>query len=207
QCDSGRLRLTTCSGSGTLKRASRGWRRSSFKSPRLNRIGRNQKERGRNDTCGQKLVRDQQRSFTADIRRRRFSARAGASGGQLAGKKVTIIILTWNGLAYTKRCHETLRRRTTFPDYEVVEVYNGSTDGTVEYLRSLPWLRLLEKGRKLGFAKGNNRALEECGGDCDYVLLNNDTEIIQTEWLSRLQATAYGAPKVGIVGARLRRPD
>jgi len=152
-------------------------------------------------------VRDQQRSFTADIRRRRFSARAGASGGQLAGKKVTIIILTWNGLAYTKRCLETLRRRTTFPDYEVVVVDNGSTDGTVEYLRSLPWLRLLENGRNLGFAKGNNRALEECGDDCDFVLLNNDTEIIQTEWLSRLQATAYGAPQIGIVGARLRRRD
>ena len=53
------------------------------------------------------------------------------------GKKVTIIILTWNGLAYTKRCLETLRERTTFPDYEVVVVDNGSTDGTVEYLRSL----------------------------------------------------------------------
>ena len=125
----------------------------------------------------------------------------------MGGKKVTIIILTWNGLAYTKRCLETLRGRTAFPDYEVVVVDNGSTDGTVEYLRSLFWLRLFENGRNLGFVGGNNRALAECGGDSDFVLLNNDTEIIQPEWLSRLQATAYGAPKVGIVGARLRRPD
>jgi GT2 family glycosyltransferase len=127
--------------------------------------------------------------------------------GKSDGKKVTIIILTWNGLAYTKRCLETLREQTVFPDYEVVVVDNGSTDGTVEYLRSLPWLRLFENSENLGFVRGNNRALAECGGDSDFVLLNNDTEIIQPEWLSRLQATAYSAPEVGIVGARLRRPD
>jgi GT2 family glycosyltransferase len=125
----------------------------------------------------------------------------------LGGKKITIIILTWNGLAYTKRCLETLRGRTAFPDCEVVVVDNGSTDGTVEYLRSLSWLRLFENSSNLGFVRGNNRALAECGGDSDFVLLNNDTEIIQPEWLSRLQATAYSAPEVGIVGARLRRPD
>lgn len=125
----------------------------------------------------------------------------------MGGKKVTIIILTWNGLAYTQRCLETLRGRTAFPDYEVVVVDNGSTDGTVEYLMSLPWLRLFENGNNLGFVRGNNRALKECGGDSDFVLLNNDTEIIQPEWLSCLQATAYAAPEVGIVGARLRRPE
>ena len=125
----------------------------------------------------------------------------------MAGKKVTIIILTWNGLAYTKRCLETLRERTVFPDYEIVVVDNGSTDGTVEYLRALPWLRVCENPENLGFVRGNNRALAECSGDSDFVLLNNDTEIIQPEWLSRLQATAYSAPEVGVVGARLRRPD
>jgi GT2 family glycosyltransferase len=70
---------------------------------------------------------NQHRSLAADTG-------VGASGGRLEGKKVTIIILTWNGLAYTKRRLETLRARTAFPDYEVVIVDNGSTDGTVEYL-------------------------------------------------------------------------
>lgn len=123
------------------------------------------------------------------------------------GKKTTIIILTWNGLAYTKRCLETLRERTLFPDYEVVVVDNGSTDGTVEYLRSQPWLRLIENGANLGFVKGNNRALAECDDDSDFLLLNNDTEIFQPDWLTRLQQSAYRAPDIGIVGARLRRPD
>lgn len=128
-------------------------------------------------------------------------------GGQLDQKKVTIIILTWNGLNFTKRCLQTLRELTVFPDYKVVVVDNGSTDGTVEFLRSLQWIRLIENSENLGFVKGNNRALEQCGADSDFVLLNNDTEIIQTDWLAQLQATAYSEPEVGIVGARLRRPD
>jgi GT2 family glycosyltransferase len=125
----------------------------------------------------------------------------------LSGKKVTIIILTWNGLAYTKRCLETLRGRTIFPNYEVVVVDNGSTDGTVEYLKTLPWLRLFVNSENVGFVRGNNRAMAECGADSDFLLLNNDTEIIQPDWLSRLQDTAYSTPEVGIVGARLRRPE
>lgn len=123
------------------------------------------------------------------------------------GKKVTIIILTWNGLAYTRRCLETLRARTPRPAYEVVVVDNGSTDGTLEYLKSLPWVRLIENGRNLGFVRGNNAALTRCEGDTDFLLLNNDTEIFQTDWLARLQECAYSSPEVGIVGARLRRPD
>jgi len=122
-------------------------------------------------------------------------------------KKVTIVILTWNGLKYTKRCLETLRGLTVFPKYEVVVVDNGSTDGTLEFLRSLQWLRLFENKENLGFVRGNNQALAVCKDDSDFVLLNNDTEIIQPDWLSRLQDTAYAAPEVGIVGARLRRPD
>src|SRR5207248_10481708 len=61
--------------------------------------------------------------------------------------------------------------------------------------------------RNLGFAKGNNRAIEQCDPDSDIILLNNDTEIVQADWISRLQEAAYSAPDVGIVGCRLVRPD
>jgi len=123
------------------------------------------------------------------------------------GKKVTIIILAWNGLSYTKRCLQTLREKTFFPRYEVIVGDNGSTDGTVNYLRSLPWLHVIENGSNLGFAKGNNCAIEASDKDSDIVLLNNDTEIIESPWLGRLQESAYRSADRGIVGARLRRPD
>src|SRR5678815_266788 len=121
-------------------------------------------------------------------------------------RKVTIIILTWNGLEYTKRCLETLRNKTEFQDYAVTVVDNGSTDGSVEYLRSIPWIRCIENSDNRGFTRANNQAIALCDDGSDVVLLNNDTEVIQDDWLTQLQRSAYKSPDIGIVGARLRQP-
>ena len=121
-------------------------------------------------------------------------------------RKVTIIILTWNGLEYTKRCLETLRNKTEFQNYAVMVVDNGSTDGSVEYLRSIPWIRCIENSDNRGFTRANNQAIALCDAGSDIVLLNNDTELIQDDWLTQLQRSAYKAPDIGIVGARLRLP-
>ncbi|MBA4191959.1 MAG: glycosyl transferase [Planctomycetaceae bacterium] len=122
-------------------------------------------------------------------------------------RKVVIIILTWNGLELTQRCLDTLKRNTTHPDYEVWVVDNASQDGTVEYLRAIPWIHLIENDRNLGFVRGNNQAIAACDSNADIVLLNNDMEIHQSDWLERLQQSAWSATDVGVVGCRLRRPD
>ena len=121
-------------------------------------------------------------------------------------RKVTIIILTWNGLEYTKRCLETLRNKTEFQNYAVMVVDNGSTDGSVEYLRSIPWIRCIENSDNRGFTRANNQAIALCDDGSDVVLLNNDTEVVQDDWLTQLQRSAYKSPDIGIVGARLRQP-
>ena len=120
---------------------------------------------------------------------------------------VTIVILTWNGLAYTRRCLESLRASTGRPDYRDVVVDNASTDGTVEYLQSQTWITLIRNSANLGFAKGNNIAIRKLDPGHDLVLLNNDTEIHQADWLSNLQTSAYKAEDIGIVGCRLVGPD
>jgi GT2 family glycosyltransferase/glycosyltransferase involved in cell wall biosynthesis len=122
-------------------------------------------------------------------------------------KPVTIVILTWNALRYTKRCLETLRANTLHTDYRVLVADNGSSDGTLEYLRGLPWITLISNEVNLGFAKANNRAIQTSLPSSDIVLLNNDTEIHQPDWLSRLQETAYRSEDTGIAGCRLKRPD
>ena len=120
---------------------------------------------------------------------------------------VGIVILTWNGLDYTQRCLKTLLE--TLKHYEpgkieVVVVDNASTDGTVEYLRSLrPRIKLIENPQNLGFSKANNLAIKALPKDFDVVLLNNDMELHQEDWLYRLQKCAYQAPDIGLVGCRL----
>ena len=116
---------------------------------------------------------------------------------------VTVIVLTWNGLEYTKRCLESLRRNTANPQFQILVADNGSTDGTLDYLKSLDPVETLENGSNLGFTKGNNLAIAHCDPASDVILLNNDTEILQPDWIERMQATAYGDAKIGVVGCRL----
>lgn len=116
-------------------------------------------------------------------------------------KPVSLIILTWNGLEVTRACVSSVLERTSHPDFEVIVVDNGSTDGTLEYLRGVAGIRLLENGENLGFVKGNNAGIRATGGDV--VLLNNDTEVIQEDWLERIQDTAYSSEDIGVVGCRL----
>jgi GT2 family glycosyltransferase len=122
-------------------------------------------------------------------------------------RRVCVIILAWNGLAYTQRCLETLRRLTRFPNYRVVVVDNNSTDGTPAWLAQQEDLTILRNEENVGFVRGNNQALRLLAPDEDAILLNNDTEIIQADWIERLQQTAYAVPTTGIVGCRLRHPS
>ena len=115
--------------------------------------------------------------------------------------EASVIVLTWNGLEVTRRCVESILGMTAHPDFEVMVVDNGSTDGTVEYLRGVAGIGLIENGQNLGFVGGNNAGIR--ASTRDVVLLNNDTEIIQADWLARMQELACSSADIGIVGCRL----
>lgn len=121
-------------------------------------------------------------------------------------RPVTVIVLTWNALDYTKRCLDTLRAATTYPACRLLVADNGSNDGTLEYLRDQDSITSLSNKSNLGFAKGNNLAIAQCDPNSDIILLNNDTEIQQRDWIERLQSTAYSSPDIGVVGCRLVNP-
>ncbi|UCC62304.1 MAG: glycosyltransferase [Anaerolineae bacterium] len=119
-------------------------------------------------------------------------------------RPVTIIILTWNGLRYTRECLTSLKDNTSLDkDCQVIVVDNGSTDGTVEFLGKLDWITLIKNGRNLGFVRGNNIGIRAAPAASDIVLLNNDMVISQSNWLEHTQAVAYSSPDVGLVGCRL----
>lgn len=116
-------------------------------------------------------------------------------------RPVTVIVLTWNGVEVTKDCLRTLLENTTHPDFEVLVVDNGSTDGTLEYLRNLEGIRVIENAENMGFVRGNNAGIEATA--TDVVLLNNDTEMIQPDWLEKMQELALSSEDIGLVGCRL----
>src|SRR5262249_39927341 len=102
--------------------------------------------------------------------------------------RATIIIITYNNLALTKLCIESILRNTEYLNYEVVVVDNKSTDGTPAYLQELAALqqnlRLILNDQNHGFARANNQGIQSATGDY-LVLLNNDT-VVSPGWLSRL---------------------
>lgn len=126
----------------------------------------------------------------------------------MMGPEVAIVILTWNGLDYTRACLESLRAHTPLgAGVRVIVVDNGSSDGTLPYLRSLDWITRIENLSNLGFARGVNQGIAAAPAGCDVLLLNNDVVIPQDGWLDELQRVAYSADDIGIVGCRLILPD
>lgn len=114
---------------------------------------------------------------------------------------VSIVILTWNQLHLTRECLASIERHT--PElHEVILVDNGSTDGTVPWLRETVRNRenhtLIENRENLGFSKGCNQGIEAARGS-HILLLNNDT-VVTPNWLGGLMECLHSAPDVGIVG-------
>ncbi len=122
-------------------------------------------------------------------------------------RPVSIVVLCWNHWELTERCLRSVLQNTDLSKAEVVVVDNGSEDETAERLRGIEGIRVITNEKNLGFVRGNNVGMQAVAADRDIVLLNNDVEVLQDDWLEKLLATATSAPDIGIVGCRLRMPD
>ncbi|HEV2264779.1 MAG TPA: glycosyltransferase [Stellaceae bacterium] len=128
---------------------------------------------------------------------------------------VSIIIPTRDRLHLLKECVETLLAKTRYANYEVIIIDNDSTARDArEYLDLIEArrdeiasrLRVIRHADAFNFSAMNNRAVhEEARGE--YIcLLNNDTAVIEPEWLDEMMMHAR-RPEVGVVGAKLHFPN
>jgi Predicted glycosyltransferases len=111
-----------------------------------------------------------------------------------------IIILTYNNLEYNKNCIESIRKYTETGTYELIVVDNNSTDGTREWLKTQPDLKLILNESNVGFPKGCNMGIALAAEDSDILLLNNDTVVTQN-WLENLRICLYSKENIGAAGA------
>lgn len=118
--------------------------------------------------------------------------------------KVTIIILNWNGKEDTIECLESLKN-INYPNYDILLVDNGSTDGSVEYFsKQYPTIEIIENRDNLGFAEGNNTAIRRVmERGTDYVLLLNNDTIVDPSFITELVNVAESNPKAGILGPKV----
>ena len=120
--------------------------------------------------------------------------------------KLSVIILCWNDLKVIGDCLQSIYAGTRLTDFEVIVSDNGSTDGSVEFVRErFPQVRLIENGRNLRFAKGNNVGIRSSTGD--YVLILNPDTIIDEGALDQIVKYADKHPEAGAVGCRVVNLD
>lgn len=94
--------------------------------------------------------------------------------------KCSVIILNWNGEKMLRQYLPSVIAHTPADDVEVVVADNGSTDGSVAWLKTQP-VRLILLDKNYGFAEGYNRAIAQV--ESKYVvLLNSDVEVTEG-WL------------------------
>jgi GT2 family glycosyltransferase/tetratricopeptide (TPR) repeat protein len=114
-------------------------------------------------------------------------------------KKVSIIILGFNQVEYTKKCIETIREHTK-QAYELILVDNGSHDGTEAFFRSVPGAKVIRNAENLGVSKGWNQGMRIATGE--YLLILNNDIIVGPGWLENMVRLAESDAAIGMVGPR-----
>lgn len=116
--------------------------------------------------------------------------------------KISIIVLCYNQLNYTKQCVESVLHTTAYPNYELILVDNASSDGTADYLQSVKQrsgqIKVVLNQTNRGFAGGNNDGIAVADGEY-LVLLNNDT-VVTRGWLTNMLKHFQNDSAVGLVG-------
>lgn len=122
----------------------------------------------------------------------------------MAGRApIAVVVVNYNTCEHLRRCLETVCREA--PE-EVIVADNGSTDGSVEMVRSaFPDVQLLVDPANPGYGTAANRAIARCRAP--YVLLlNSDTRLLPGT-LAALHAFLQTHPTAGLVGPRLIGED
>jgi GT2 family glycosyltransferase len=132
---------------------------------------------------------------------------------------VSIIILNWNGYEDTIQCLESILK-LEYDNYRIVVCDNDSADGSLDRIESWwkdkqtdlanpgnsnEYMTLIQTGKNLGFAGGNNIGIRHAllDRECKYVwILNNDT-IVEPNSLSALVSKCNLDSDIGICGSKL----
>ena len=153
----------------------------------------------------------------------RYRSRFAIQGEPL----VSILIPNKDLVETLKRCLDSIKEKTTYPNYEILIIENNSEEPeteayyrnliqeyngehVVEYTCEQPFasdalVRVLRYSGSFNYAAIHNFAVPYVKGEY-LVLLNNDTEVIAENWLEEMLGICQ-KPEVGAVGAKLYYPD
>ena len=112
---------------------------------------------------------------------------------------VSVIVVSFNALPWLERCLESVE------GHEAIVVDHGSSDGSVELVRShFPGVRVFAQENR-GMGAGNNLGMRIA--DARYFLLLNSDAWVQGDAIDALVSFADAHPDAAVVGPRLLNPD
>ena len=122
---------------------------------------------------------------------------------------VSIVIPNKDEKETLKKCLESIWKKTSYSNYEIILVENNSTTQEIrDYYKELDGkerVRVVYWDKEFNYSAINNFGISHAKGE--YILcLNNDITVISPDWMEELLANCQ-RPEVGIVGARLYYPD
>lgn len=117
----------------------------------------------------------------------------------MSNQKITIVIPNYNGLQFMEPCMEALKQQT-YQDFSLLVVDNGSTDGSVEWLKA-QGITSVFLPENTGFPSAVNVGIRRA--DTEYViLLNNDTEA-GPEYVAELLRAIEASPRIFSVSPKM----
>lgn len=126
-------------------------------------------------------------------------------------KKVAIIICTYNQQKLLEESLESLRKKTSYKNYKTF-VVDDSGKGEIgkDIEKRFRWVDVTINKINKGFSGANNvgikKAIKEYNPDY-ILLLNDDIEIIEENWLKKMVEAGDKEKKVGIMGCKILYPD
>ncbi len=116
--------------------------------------------------------------------------------------KISIVVVTYNNLDFTRACLASLDAHSQYEHMEIIVVDNASSDGTSAFLSE--WVtnghnrKLILNEDNRGFAAANNQGLVLATGEY-LVLLNNDT-YVTPGWLRTMARHLQRDKTIGLLG-------
>lgn len=123
-------------------------------------------------------------------------------GDNIMWPKVTLVIVNWNGERFLDRCLSAVLAQTVIPN-EVILVDNASSDASLDIVRCYPSVRVLAQNQNLGFARGNNLAIEAAAAESEWIALLNPDAFPDPHWLEALLSAARDHPVFDVFGSKL----
>ena len=126
--------------------------------------------------------------------------------------KLTVQLVTWNGVKYIPYLFDSLRKQTSF-DWKLVILDNASSDGTADAIKKeldagiqVPY-SFVEEPKNIGFAGGHNLLYKQDDTESDYVLLLNQDMYLTSACIADMIAYMDEHSSVASLSPRLMRWD